>query len=357
MRRSLQHLVALLLVVQAGNALAAFSSVSRQLKQPDEWYKSDEARKIAEIVLSYQSPLGDWPKNIDTATSPYTGKPEDLKGTFDNGATLPELRFLARMATVTKEERYAKSFLKGLDHVLKAQYDNGGWPQYYPAPEKGYWRHITFNDGAMTHLMDFVHDVSKDEKAFPFVDPALRRKCAAAWDKGLDCILNCQIKANGQPTVWCAQHDEKTLAPANARAFELASYSGGESADLVLLLMTIDNPSDRAKQAIQGAATWYARNRLTGIRTEHRPDKDGPKGFDVIVVQDAKAPPTWARFYDLETGKPFFCGRDGVKKWTLAEIEIERRAGYAWYGNSGQKVLDAYPKWAAKHSMPVDLKQ
>jgi PelA/Pel-15E family pectate lyase len=209
----------------------------------------------------------------------------------------------------------------------------------------------------MAHLMDFVRDVSKEDKVFGFVDSDRRAKCKAAWDKGLDCILNCQIKVKGEPTVWCAQHDEKTLAPANARAFERASFSGGESADLVLLLMAIESPSDRVKQAVRGAAIWFARNKLTGIKTEHKPDKEGPKGFDVVVVNDPKAPPTWARFYDLETGKPFFCGRDGVKKATLAEIEIERRAGYAWYGSWGQKVLDSYPKWAAKHGMPADLPQ
>ena len=68
-------------------------------------------------------------------------------------------------------------------------------------------------------------------------------------------------------------------------------------------------------------------------------------GRDAIVVDDPAAPPIWARFYDLETGKPYFCGRDGIKKETLAEISYERRNGYAWYGNWGKSVLDAYPKW------------
>lgn len=344
----------LMLLLIPSSSFAAGSSISKHLRHPDDWYKSDEAKQIAEIVLSYQSPQGDWPKNVDTAATLYTGKPQDLHGTFDNGATTDELRFLARMATVAGEERYKTACLKGLDHILKAQYPNGGSPQYFPPPEKGYWRHITFNDDAMVRLMYFVRDVAKDDKAFGFVDADRRHKCAAAWDKGVECILNCQIKVKGELTVWCAQHDEKTLAPANARAFELASFSGGESSGIVLLLMSIENPSDRVKQAVRGAAMWYARNKITGIRTEHRPDKSGPKGYDVVVVSDPKAPPLWARFYDLESGKPFYCGRDGVKKWSLAEIEIERRAGYSWLNTWGQKVLDAYPKWAAKQGMPAD---
>ena len=349
------RVVAILFVLwQAGAAFAAGSSVSRHLRHPDAWYKTDDAKRIADAVLSFQSSHGDWPKNVDTATAPYTGKPEDLHGTFDNGATTPELRFLARMSTATGEARYAKAFFKGLDHILEAQYANGGWPQFDPSPAGKYYRHITFNDDAMVRLMEFVRDVASDDKVYAFVDRERRRNCEAAWDRGVECILDCQIKVDGRPTVWCAQHDEVTLAPANARAFELASFSGDESAGVTLLLMSIENPSDRVKRAVRGAAAWFGSHELTGIRAERKADRESPKGYDVVVVKDPAAPPMWARFYDLETGKPFFCGRDGIKKGSLAEIEIERRAGYTWLGPWGQKVLDAYPKWAAKQGVAAD---
>ncbi len=72
-------------------------------------------------------------------------------------------------------------------------------------------------------------------------------------------------------------------------------------------------------------------------------------GEDVIVIADAKAPPMWARFYDLETCKPFFSGRDGLKKYTLAEIENERRIHYAWYGTwANELLLTKYPAWQKK---------
>jgi pectinesterase len=34
-----------------------------------------------------------------------------------------------------------------------------------------------------------------------------------------------------------------------------------------------------------------------------------------------------------------------VKKATLAEIEAERRNGYAWYGNWGEAVAKQYAAW------------
>jgi pectate lyase len=349
------RIVAIVLILwQGGAAFAAGSSVGRYLRRPDAWYKTDEAKGIADAVLSFQSPHGDWPKNIDTATTPYTGKPEDLHGTFDNGATTPEMRFLARMATSTGEGRYAGAFLKGLDHILAAQYANGGWPQFEPSPAGKYYRHITFNDDAMVRLMEFVRDVARDDAVYGFVDRGRRGKCEKAWEKGVECILNCQIKVDGRLTVWCAQHDEVTLAPANARAFELASFSGDESAGITLLLMSIEKPDERVKRAVRGAVAWFGSHALTGIRTERRADKDAPKGYDGVVVKDPAAPAMWARFYDLESGRPFFCGRDGVKRGALAEIEVERRAGYTWLGSWGERVLEAYPKWAAKNGVPAD---
>ena len=51
-------------------------------------------------------------------------------------ATTGELRFLARAFRATNEPRYQQAFLKGLSHILEAQYPNGGWPQYYPLSKK-----------------------------------------------------------------------------------------------------------------------------------------------------------------------------------------------------------------------------
>ncbi|MCL1607556.1 MULTISPECIES: pectate lyase [Mediterranea] len=168
------------------------------------------------------------------------------------------------------------------------------------------------------------------------------QQARASFDKGIGCILKTQIRVDGKPTVWCAQHDEHTFAPAPARAYELASFSGAESASIVALLMSIPHPSPEIVAAVKGAVAWFETYAVKDIRVERVPD-GSPKG-DARVVS-APGNVLWARFYDLETGKPFFCGRDGVKHATLAEIEKERRGGYSWYTNAPQRVLDRYAKW------------
>jgi pectinesterase len=75
-------------------------------------------------------------------------------------------------------------------------------------------------------------------------------------------------------------------------------------------------------------------------------------GKDRVVIDDPNAPPLWARFYEIGMNRPFFCGRDGVKKYRLADIEAERRNGYAWYGNWGQNVARQYAAWSAKWLRP-----
>jgi len=77
---------------------------------------------------------------------------------------------------------------------------------------------------------------------------------------------------------------------------------------------------------------------LSGIRVEKvkAPPQEFLRhtaDFDTVVVADSKAPVLWARHYEIGTNRPIFAGRDGVKKYALAEIERERRTGTAWYGN------------------------
>ena len=67
------------------------------------------------------------------------------------------------------------------------------------------------------------------------------------------------------------------------------------------------------------------------------------------MVADPQAKPLWARFYEIGTNRPMFVGRDGIIHDHLADIEQERRSGYAWLGDWPDDLLnDEYPKWQKK---------
>lgn len=359
---------ALLLTLMGVSAMAQSSAdqaeyLEKSWKQvatqmPDAWYASPQALHVADNVMLAQKEVGGWFKNkpyhhelTEAEKAELAEHKGDPGSTFDNGATIMEMRFLARVYAAQKLEPLANAFAKGLDYIFLSQYECGGWPQFYPVrtgKSVAYSGHITYNDNSMVNILKLLNDVAEadDEMAHLPLSDEVRAQARERFNRGIDCILKTQIVVDGQPTVWCAQHDAETFLPANARKFELASFSGAESVGIVQLLMDIDRPSAAVVAAVDGAVKWFEAHKIEGIRLDKQKDEQGRK--NLVVVSDPAAPALWARFYDLETGKPFFCDRDGIKKNSLAEIGHERRNGYGWYTDTPAKVLKKYPEWRAK---------
>lgn len=336
-------------------------------RMPSEWYASEDAKRVAENVLISQKEMGGWTKNqpyhhhfSDSLKTYFLHTKTEKGGTFDNGATITELRFLAKVYAHFKDVRYKRAFERGLNYIFISQYQNGGWPQFYPVRETTdeiltdkttpYSMHITYNDNAMVNIMHFLKEIFTENEKFASlnIDETTKEKAKQAFQLGIECILKTQIISDDQPTVWCAQHHYETFAPVNARSYELASFSGSESAGITLLLMDIDNPSAEIIAAVKGAVKWFEDHKIEGIRVEGIMVEN--ENRDRVVIKDKNAPPIWARFYDLETIKPFFCSRDGIKRYSLAEISPERRAGYSWYTYAPAEILTKYPAWLKKRN-------
>ncbi|MBR4846447.1 MAG: pectate lyase, partial [Bacteroidaceae bacterium] len=348
-------------------AETSFRSLARGMD--DAWYKSREARTVADSVLAYQFPSGGWAKNQSWHQKPDAKvwaermlirnqmKSESGVGaTIDNMSTTLEMLFLAKMYKATNRKIYREAFMRGFEYLLDAQYDNGGWPQYYPlkkshknAPD--YSVHITYNDNAMSNVIKLMRDVAEGDKA-PYdalkLSESDKTRAKEAYDKAIQCIVNTQIRKNGRPTVWCQQHHYETLQPVQARAYEFPSFTAeGETADLVKLLMGVKDPSPAVMNAVECAVEWLRNHAIQGFRHEYFKDAEG--NWDRRLVPDANAPLLWARNYDLETEKPYYGDRDGKKHDDYAEISRERRMGYSWLGTDVQSVLDMYPAWYTKH--------
>lgn len=330
--------------------------------QSSSWWNSDEAIRIAENVLLYQRDIGGWPKNTnmhkvlsqDDKSKLLLDKASTEGGycTIDNNAVALELKYLSKVYSAITDtdlkSNIENGFLKGIQYLLDAQFDNGGWPQFYPfRSSTSYSNHITYNDNAMINVMELLrHIYQKDNEYSIVVDENTVAKVKKAFDKGLECILNTQYKQNGVLTTWCAQHHYETLEPVTARSYELPSLSGGESVGILKLLMSIDNPSYEIRKSIYYAVNWYNKVKIKGKRIESFINSDGQR--DRRIVADANAHDMWARFYTLDTNTPFFSDRDGVMVFALSEIGHERRNGYSWYGGYGSSVLSEYPKWFSK---------
>lgn len=322
-----------------------------------QFFKTHEARRIGDQLLLFQRITGGWPKNIDMArelneeerAKVLNDKNRKDDSTIDNNATTMQMKFLARLYQATKEKRYREGFNKAVEYLLNGQYENGGWPQFWPDMH-GYQVHITFNDDAMVNTMLLLRDIAQQKSPYEgkLTDKNMRKRAMTAFDKGVECILATQIHVDGQPTVWCQQHDRETYQPAKARAYELPSFCTQESAYIVKLLMDLPNPDDRIKQAIHGAMKWFDKYKLTGLRIV-RVGEWGSPDRDTRLIEDANAEPIWGRYYDLKYCEPYVCDRDGLPRRHLSDIGPERRNGYSWYGNRPAELYKLYDSWADKY--------
>jgi len=310
-------------------------------------YEPTNITAIADNMLLYQKANGGWPKNYDVQAILTPSQKDSvlqvkqqLNTTFDNGTTYTHVVYLSKTYGYTKTEKYKEAAVKGLDYILSAQYTNGGWPQYFP----------------------LLKDIAENNSAYSFIDSKRRLQLRTAYEKGLDCILKTQINDAAVPTAWCQQYDEVHLQPAWARKFEPPSICNGESVDIVILLMSIKQPSAAITDAVQYAVAWFKASMIKGIKVETFAAPDLQTAYrlsktDKRVVKDSLAPPIWTRYYELKTHRPLFCNRDSKVVYSLAEVERERRDGYAWYTYSPQKVLDKYPAWQKKYAAGKNVLQ
>ena len=257
-------------------------------------------------------------------------------GTIDNNATIQEMRLLAVRYKETTNNSYKStfktSFNKAVNFILTMQRAKGGIPQVWPK-RGNYSDQITLNDNAMIRAMVTMMDIANKTSPFDsdIIDDATRSKMKSALDKAIDFLLKAQIVNDGKPTVWCAQHDTNSMAPVGARAYELASKSGSESAGAVWFLMNWPEQTDAIQKSVKGAIEWYKKTRVTGLYFNKKAGTFEKRDGNVL----------WYRFYEVNNDNYFFCDRDGASTKTqdFTRISEERRTGYQWAGDYGTALL------------------
>jgi len=327
-------------------------------------YQPQQITEIADNLLLYQRDNGGWIENRDPARildatdkAALVAEKAEGRGSFDNRNIYSQIEYLGAAFERTRRAAYRDAAARGLHYALAQQIAGcGGWPHTVPGTAS-YHGYITIADEVTSGLLRLLRKVSAGADPFGYVDAPTRARAKSALDRGDECVLRLQIVQDGKLTGWAGQYDPQTLQPAQGRAFELPSIVSQETVEMLRYLMSVQQPTAAQVNGIESAVGWLRRSQISGVRLEK---VMLPKPvqyqyhlatFDYRLVDDANAPPLWARFYDLKDNSIVLANRDSVRVKAYSEIHPERRSGYAWFGTWPAALLkEEYPAWRVRLS-------
>jgi PelA/Pel-15E family pectate lyase len=327
-------------------------------------YQPQQVNEIADNLLLYQRDNGAWIENRDparildaTEKAALVAEKSQTTGSFDNRNIYSQIEYLAAAFELTGRPACRDAAARGLDYALAQQITGcGGWPHSVPGTAS-YHRYITIADEVTSGMLRLLRQVSAGADPFGYVDAATRARATAALERGDECVLKLQVRQNGQLTGWAGQYHPETLAPAQGRAFELPSIVSQETVEMLRYLMSIPQPSEAQVRSIENAVAWLRRSQISGVRIKKvalaKPVQYPyhVATFDHRLVEDAHAPPLWARFYDLADNSVVLANRDSVRVKEFSQVHPERRSGYAWFGTWPAPLLtEEYPAWRARQA-------
>lgn len=302
--------------VQPPGTPAIGQAFLRMYKITGDKYYLGAARAAGDALIRGQLECGGWHYLMDFSDegakrtyyrrNAKSENPELTEGrnraTFDDNTTQSAIRFLIALDQVEHRKELRETIEAGIYFVLKAQYPNGAWPQWYPLADKGYCHLYTFNDGAINDCIKAMLDAYHAYKDRRYLDSAL---------KGGEFIIVSQLK---EPQAgWAAQYD-KDLKPAWARWFEPPSLDAKCTANNIKTLMDLylETGNHKFLKPIPAAVDWLRRSAFEENQ--------------------------WYRFYEVGSNKPLFVTTDQKVVHEYKNI----RKGYTWMGSFGDGAIE---KW------------
>jgi hypothetical protein len=254
--------------VQPPGTPAVGMAYLRAYEATGDTFYLDAARRTAMALVRGQLRSGGWSYEIEFEPSrrrriAYRTEPEarDQRdfSVLDDDTTQSALRLLLRAdkALGFRDAVVHEAAEYGLRSLVHAQHPSGAWPQRFSAPADprrhlpkpasfpadwprewpgaDYRSHATFNDGAMSDVIEVLLEAAKvyDEPRY-----------LAAAERCGEFIITAQMP-EPQPA-WAQQYDAE-MHPAWARKFEPPAVSGGESQRVIETLLLLYRETGKKK--------------------------------------------------------------------------------------------------------------
>lgn len=251
----------------------------------------DAAKLNAESLVWGQLECGGWTYNIDFSRAGeeryfyrHNVGSDDPKltsgqnvGTMDDNVTQAATRLLIMVDRALEsagqpDEAIHEAAMAGLEYLLEAQAEGGGWPQRYPLSGRGYQDFMTFNDNTIRDCCEVMMLAWREYGEQRFHDSVVA--CG-------DFIIRAQLPA--PQSSWAQQYDAD-LKPAWARRFEPPAVCSGESYGVMRLLVEIAafTGDERYLEPLPAAIEWFE--------------------SESTVLPNGRR----ARFYELKTNRPLY---------------------------------------------------
>lgn len=259
----------------------------------------DVTTSVADLIVALQNEDGGFqvlPDNYEMSQKETgLGSMKDVSSVY-NGATTAELKYLAKYITANKPEdsKYQDAFVKGIKYLLTTQHDNGGWSMN-PGSESGFNANIEVGNKAMTEVLTLLSDIAiLNNQDYVFARKAMNvDEIKSAVEKGNDFIVKSQISNNNKKSGWATQYD-KSGNVTMGHTYERESVSSYTTKDVIDYLMTIHNPSQDIKDAVESAYSWLKDVKIADKEQKVVKDTSMNNGFDVYLVDGSG---TWASNY------------------------------------------------------------
>ena len=275
----------------------------RAWRATDDPYYHQAAREVARALVWGQRCIGGWDHRVDVAhMKPDAAVPVRRKGhcSFDDNVTQGALAFLIDADAVLDEPWLADAIELGLQFMMKSQFSNGAWPQWYPL-RGGYHDYYTFNDHAIN---DCIALMLKAHAVYG------KAEYLASACKGGDFIIASQGPAD--QAGWAQQYNHD-MKPAWARRFEPPGYCSAVTANNIRTLVGLYLATEDQKylQPIDAAIVWLEASKI--------------------------GPNRWGRLYEVGTNRPIYGDRENGNKiiYDYQTVSRRERTSYGWQGEYG----------------------
>lgn len=283
--------------VQSGTPSVGMALLNAYEATKDKFYLQT-AEKAADALIFGQTKEGGWHYVVDfepnALQSFYKNQASKFKwgmeeqrfykgnATLDDGNTQSATRFILRLYTISKNQKYKQSLHKALDFFLKAQYPNGAFPQRFPLkfdfihdgfPD--YTSYYTLNDGATVTAIQVLVDGYENLGDKKYLDAAKR---------AVDFLI--AVQGPEDQGCWAEQYHPDTMQPVKARTHEPAGFVVRES-----------------EQVIETLIMFY---KMTGDRRYLRPIPLCLQWFERLNKEAVEFKRPVARYYELGTNLPVY---------------------------------------------------